>query len=85
VRGSERKLQGMLIRPSRLVRGALALLGVMFVPVAVVFLVTNPRRNWLSAGAMLFVSVVFLFLAFDRREGSWLAGLDDLGSSRPDE
>ena len=75
----------MLIRPGRLVRGALALFGVMFLPVAIVFLVTNPRRNWLSAGVTLFVSVVFLFLAFDRRDSSLLSGLDDFGGSKPDE
>lgn len=75
----------MLIRPSRLVRAVLALFGVIFLPIAITFLVVDLRRNWVSSVAMLLVSVVFLFLAFDRRDSSLISGLDDLGGSKPDE
>jgi hypothetical protein len=75
--GPKRKLQVMLIQPSRLVRAALAVFGVIFLPVAIGFLVIDARRNWLSAAAMFLVSGVFLFLAFDRRDNSLLSALDD--------
>ena len=67
-----------MIRPVRLVRMALAVFGIIFLPFAIGFLVSDFRRSWPAALATLLVSSIFLWLAFDRSERSLVSRLDDL-------
>jgi hypothetical protein len=69
-----------MIRPVRLVRATLAVFGVLFLPFAIGFLVSDFRHSWPSAVATLCVSVLFLWLAFDHSPRSPLSRLDDLGA-----
>ncbi len=73
------------IPPGRILRGALALMGILFLPIAVWFLWSSWRRYGLNALALLFVSVLFLWLANDHRPDSWLSALEDSGGpANPD-
>jgi hypothetical protein len=73
-----------MLRPARMIRATLAVFGVIFLPFAIGFLVSDFRRSWPSALVTLLVSVVFLWLAIDRSERSLVARLDDPGAA-PDE
>lgn len=70
-------------RPGCILRSTLAFFGIVFVPIAVFFLVT--RRNVRDGVILLVISAVFLALAFDRREHAWLSSIDDLGGNAGDD
>lgn len=66
-----------LPRPGCLVRSTLALLGVLFVPLAIWFAVGKGReRHWLEVGGLLVAAVICFVLAFRRSE--WMDALDDI-------
>jgi len=65
----------MKVTPGCLVRSSLAVFGVIFVPIAIMFVV---RGHWLEAFVLAVISVLLLRWAFDRREESWLKSIDDL-------
>ena len=67
----------MRFRPGCILRSTLAFLGIVFLPIAVFFLWS--RQNVRDGVILLVFSVVFLALAFDRREKSWLGSIDELG------
>jgi len=59
-----------LPRPSRLVRGTLALLGILFVPVGIWFL-TDPKHRYWTQSVALFVGPTLCFY-FAFRRNTWL-------------
>lgn len=66
-------------------RSTLALLGILFLPLAVWFARANLHRYWPRALGLAVFGILFIVLAFDRRDRSVLAMLDDLdGSANPD-
>ena len=62
--------------PGCLLRSALAVFGVIFLPFTIWFLV---HGRWAQGIVLLAVSVFFLRMAFDRSEDSWITAVDDLG------
>ena len=69
-----------LPRPGCLLRSALVLFGVLFLPMAVWFAYASWHRYWLDSLALLIIGVVFLRLGLSRDEDSWMSTIDDLGS-----
>lgn len=67
-----------LPRPGCLVRGALATLGILFLPLACWFAYANFRRYWTDALSLFLIAVLFLWWAIDRREDSWISAVDDI-------
>jgi hypothetical protein len=69
--------------PGCLLRSTLAICGVVFLPIAVWFFHnwSVHRDQWRQAAqgvVLIVVSVVFLRLAFTRKEDSWMSAVDDL-------
>lgn len=59
-------------------RSTLALLGVLFVPLAIWFAVGRGRtRHWFEVVGLLVAAIVCFVLAFRRSE--WMDALDDIG------
>ena len=60
-------------------------MAILFLPFAIWFARASLRRYWVSALALFVVSVLFLWLAVDRRPQSLLAPMDDIGGpANPD-
>lgn len=73
------------LRPGRIVRSTLALLAFIFLPLACWFLWSDWRRYWPNALGLGVVSALFLRAAVDRRPGSWMSIIDDIGGpANPD-
>ncbi len=73
------------LRPGRVVRFTLALLAFIFLPLACWFLWTNWHRYWPNALGLGIVSALFFRFATDRRPGSWMSFVDDIGGpANPD-
>ena len=68
-----------LPRPGCIVRSALAIFGLLFLPMAVIFLYRDWSHRWPESLVLIFISVVFLRAAFNRSEESWLSAIDELG------
>lgn len=68
-----------LPRPGCLVRSALVLFAMLFLPMAIFFLYRDWRRYWFESTVLIFVSVVFLAAGLNRDEDSWISAIDDLG------
>ncbi len=69
----------------RIVRGALTVLAVLFLPLAIWFAWSGWRKYWLSVLALVAVSAFFLWLANDHRPEGWLSSIDDSGGpANPD-
>ena len=65
------RLEGMaLIRPARLVRITLTILGILFLPIAIWFLTDN-RHRYVGQSVGLFIGAVLCFYFAFRRD-SWL-------------
>ena len=64
-----------MVKPGCLVRSSLAVFGVLFFPMALWFAF---RRLWLEAFVLGVISILFMRLAFDRSDDSWLSAVDDL-------
>lgn len=62
-------------RPGCIVRSSLAVFGVLFFPIALWFAF---RRLWLEAFVLGVISILFMRLAFDKSEDSWISAVDDL-------
>lgn len=76
---------GPRFRPGCIVRSTLALLGVLFLPLAVWFAHAGWTRWWPRVVGLAVFGVLFLLAAVDRRDRSLLGILDDLGgSANPD-
>jgi hypothetical protein len=68
-----------LPRPGCMVRSALIVFAMLFLPMAVLFLYRDWRRYWFESLMLIFVAVVFLVAGFNRSDDSWLSAIDDLG------
>ena len=68
-----------LPRPGCILRSALVLFGLLFLPMAFWFAYANFRRYWIDATALFVIAVVFLRWGLTRNEDSWMATIDDLG------
>ena len=75
--------RGRRFNPGCLLRSTLAVCGVVFLPIAVWFchnwiVRPNEWRQAVQGVVLVVVSIVFLRLAFTRKEGSWISTVDDL-------
>jgi hypothetical protein len=68
-----------LPRPGCVLRSALVLFGVLFLPMAAWFAYVNWHRYWRDSLALLIIGIVFLRLGLSRNEDSWISTIDDLG------
>lgn len=68
-----------LPRPGCVIRSALVMFAVLFLPLAIWFAYANFRRYWGESLVLISVSLLFLRLAFSRDDDSWLAAIDELG------
>lgn len=68
-----------LPRPGCVVRSALVVFSLVFLPMAVIFLYRDWSHRWPESVVLIFVSVVFLSAAFNRNDDSWLSAIDELG------
>jgi hypothetical protein len=69
-----------LPRPGRLVRGTLALLGILFLPLAIWFACDKRHRYWMESAGLFVAGVTFLWAAF-KRDSALLDALDGLSNS----
>jgi hypothetical protein len=74
---------GRRMNPGCLLRSTLAVCGIVFLPFSVWFLRSwiQSSANWrqgLQGIALIAVSIVFLRLAFTRKDNSWISAIDDL-------
>ena len=67
-----------LARPGCLLRSALVMFGVLFLPMAALFAYKNFARYWARSLVLLVVSIAFLWLGLSRDEKSWVTMVDDL-------
>ena len=65
-------------RPGCVLRSALVVFGIMFLPMSIWFAYVNWRRNWGNALALLSISMLFLRMGLSRDENSWIASIDEL-------
>ncbi|HVX38686.1 MAG TPA: hypothetical protein VHB25_03850 [Gemmatimonadaceae bacterium] len=72
-----------LPRPGCVIRSALVMFAVLFLPMAIWFAYANWRRYWGESLVLISVSILFLRWAFSRDEHSLLAAIDELGERRP--
>jgi len=68
-----------LPRPGCVVRSALIIFALLFLPLGCWFAYANFRRYWPDALSLIVISVVFLWWALDPRDDSWIASIDELG------
>lgn len=72
-------------RPGCIVRSTLAIAGVLFLPLSIWFAHASWSRFWPRATGLFIFSLLFLWLALDRRADGPLAAIDDLsGAANPD-
>lgn len=67
-----------IARPGCMLRSALVMFGLLFLPMAILFAYKSWPRYWLRASVLLLVSIVFLWLGLSRHENSWVTMIDDL-------
>jgi hypothetical protein len=70
-------------KPGCLLRSTLAICGVVFLPIAVWFFHNwfvhrDQWRQAIQGIVLVVVSIAFLYLAFSRKENSWISAVDDL-------
>ncbi|HXT16101.1 MAG TPA: hypothetical protein VN706_10765 [Gemmatimonadaceae bacterium] len=70
-----------LPRPGCMVRSALIVFALLFLPMAILFAYRDLRHYWLESLVLIFVSIAFLRAGLDRRDESWLAAIDELSDS----
>lgn len=68
-----------LPRPGCVIRSALVIFAVLFLPMAIWFAYANWRRYWGESLVLMSISILFLRLALSRDEDSWLSTIDELG------
>jgi hypothetical protein len=68
-----------LPRPGCVLRSALVLFGVSFLPLACWFAYVNFHRYWVDSLALFIIAVVFLRWGLTRDQDSWMSAIDDLG------
>jgi hypothetical protein len=61
------------------VRSALIVFAMLFLPMAVIFLYRDWRHRWPESLILILISIAFVRAGFDRDEDSWLSAIDDLG------
>lgn len=61
-----------------MLRSALVVFGLLFLPMALLFAYKSWERYWLRSIVLLVVSIVFLWLGLSRSENSWVTMVDDL-------
>lgn len=61
-----------------MLRSALVVFGLLFLPMALLFAYKSWERYWLRSIVLLVVSLAFLWLGLSRGENSWLTMVDDL-------
>jgi len=71
-----------LPRPGCVLRSALVIFGLLFLPLSIWFGYANFHRNWLNALCLFFIAVVFLRWGLSRNPDSWISTIDDLGSDK---
>jgi hypothetical protein len=62
-------------------RSALVLFGLLFLPMACWFAYSNFHRYWPDALALFIIAVAFFKWGLTRNEDSWMSAIDDLDSS----
>lgn len=67
-----------LARPGCLLRSALVMFGLLFLPMAALFAYKGFERYWARSLVLFIVSIVFLWLGLSRDENSWVTMVDDL-------
>ena len=67
-----------LPRPGCVLRSALVMFGLLFLPMAILFAYKSWERYWLRSVVLFVVSIVFLWLGLSRNEHSWVTMVDDL-------
>lgn len=68
-----------LPRPGCILRAALVLFGLLFLPMACWFAYTDFHRYKIDAIALFIISIAFLKWGLSRDENSWTAMIDELG------
>lgn len=68
-----------LPRPGCIVRTALVMFGLLFLPMAILFLYRDWRHRWPESLVLIMVSIAFIAAAFNRDENSWISAIDELG------
>jgi MFS superfamily sulfate permease-like transporter len=61
-----------------MLRSALVMFGLLFLPMAILFAYKSWPRYWIRSAVLLAVSIVFLWLGLSRSERSWVTIIDDL-------
>ncbi|HEY4131550.1 MAG TPA: hypothetical protein VGM50_13105 [Gemmatimonadaceae bacterium] len=67
-----------LPRPGRVLRAALVIFGVLFLPMACWFAYVDFRRYWINSLALFIIGIAFLRWGLTRDEDSWVSAIDDL-------
>lgn len=67
-----------LPRPGCVLRSALVVFGLLFLPMAILFAYKSWTRYWGRATVLFVVSLAFLWLGLSRNENSWVTMIDDL-------
>ena len=65
-------------RPGCVLRSALVVFGLLFLPMSIWFAYVNWRRNWGDALALFSISMLFLRFGLSRDEDSWVSSIDDM-------
>jgi hypothetical protein len=65
-------------RPGCVLRSALVMFGILFLPMSVWFAYVSWRRNWGNALALFSISMLFFRLGLSRDDDSWISSIDDL-------
>lgn len=72
-----------LPRPGCVIRSALVIFALLFLPMAIWFAYASWRTYWGESLVLMSISILFLRLAFARGEDSFLAAIDELGGDGP--
>lgn len=67
-----------IARPGCMLRSALVMFGLLFLPMAILFAYKSWERYWLRSSVLVVVSVMFLWFGLSRNENSWVTMIDDL-------
>jgi hypothetical protein len=61
-----------------MLRSALVVFGLLFLPMSILFAYKDWERYWIRSSILFVVSMVFLWWGLSRNENSWVTMIDDL-------
>jgi hypothetical protein len=67
-----------IARPGCMLRSALVVFGLLFLPMSILFAYKDWERYWIRSSILFVVSMVFLWWGLSRNENSWVTMIDDL-------